>query len=217
MIWVIFNLVGLGIYLAAALLAGLVGALVVKLNPGWVDSWFESYGMLPFMVVFGVFTIVLDLLYRMTLGKRSQVFEGLENTNGSLLHPRAGGHFFYIPVWILGGAFIAWSFFVAFGSKPNVSARQSNPYAHAPVSQKSSYASTYSYSPEQSSRSLKLAMISGVGSNRIATINGQPFAQGESHALTIDSTKRVVQCSEIRDQSSSSHSPAIYSTQVENG
>jgi hypothetical protein len=51
------------------------------------------------------------------------------------------------------------------------------------------------------SQSLKLGMISGVGSNRIATINGQPFAEGESHALTIDSTKRVVRCAEIRDQS----------------
>jgi hypothetical protein len=66
----------------------------------------------------------------------------------------------------------------------HVSARQSNPY-----------------SPESSYQSLKLGMISGVGSNRIATINGQPFAQGESHALTIDSTKRVVRCTEIRDQS----------------
>jgi hypothetical protein len=66
----------------------------------------------------------------------------------------------------------------------HVSARQSNPY-----------------SPESSDQSLKLGMISGVGSNRIATINGQPFAQGESHALTIDSTKRVVRCTEIRDQS----------------
>jgi len=44
-------------------------------------------------------------------------------------------------------------------------------------------------------------MISGVGSNRIATINGQPFAQGESHTLTIASTKRVIQCTGIRDQS----------------
>src|SRR6266850_2166002 len=66
----------------------------------------------------------------------------------------------------------------------HVSARQSNPY-----------------SPESSDQSLKLGMISGVGSNRIATVNGQPFAQGESHALTIGSAKRIVQCTEIREQS----------------
>jgi len=69
----------------------------------------------------------------------------------------------------------------------NLAARQSNPYAKA--------------SGSQSYQSLKLGMISGVGSNRIATINGQPFAEGESHALTIDSTKRIVQCTAIRDQS----------------
>jgi len=40
-----------------------------------------------------------------------------------------------------------------------------------------------------------------MGSNRIATVNGQPFAQGESHMLTIASTKRVIQCTDIRDQS----------------
>jgi hypothetical protein len=80
----------------------------------------------------------------------------------------------------------------------NVAARQSNPYAKASGSQKSSYPA---YSPEASYQSLKLGMISGVGSNRIATINGQPFAEGESHALTIDSTKRVVRCTEIRQQS----------------
>jgi len=66
----------------------------------------------------------------------------------------------------------------------NVAARQSNPYANASGSQ-----------------SLKLGMISGIGSNRIATINGQPFAEGESHMLTIDSTKRVVRCTALRDQS----------------
>jgi len=72
-----------------------------------------------------------------------------------------------------------------------VAARQSNPYAKASGSQNS----------DASKQTLKLGMISGVGSNRIATINGQPFAEGESHALTIDSNKRVVQCTAIRDQS----------------
>ena len=115
------------------------------------------------------------------------------------MHWRRGGQIFFIPVWTLGGLLILINFFEALTSTPNVSARQSNPYAKASASQKSSHA--FAYAPEPSYRSLKLGMISGIGTNRIATINGQPFAQGESHTLTIDSTKRVVQCTEIRDQS----------------
>jgi hypothetical protein len=80
----------------------------------------------------------------------------------------------------------------------NLAARQSSPYAKASGSQKSSCPA---YSSEESYQSLKLGMISGVGSNRIATINGQPFAEGESHTLTIASTKRVVHCTAIREQS----------------
>jgi hypothetical protein len=51
------------------------------------------------------------------------------------------------------------------------------------------------------SPSLILGMISGVSSNRIATVNGQPFAEGESHTVTIGSAKRMVQCTKIREKS----------------
>jgi hypothetical protein len=192
MIWIIFNLIGLGIFLASAALAGAVVAVGCKFN----EEWFLSNGKLVSVVAVGFFMIVLDILYRMTRGKRSPVFEGLENTKGSMFHPRAGGQFFYIPVWICGGLWIAGSLYEAFGSKTDVSARQSNPYARASVSQNSSYSG--SFDPIWS---LKLGMISGVEPHRIATINGQPFAAGESHKLTLGTTPVTVQCTEIGEQS----------------
>jgi hypothetical protein len=192
MIWIVFNLIGLGIFLASAALAGLVVALGCKFN----EEWFLSNGKLVSVVAVGFFMIVLDILYRMTRGKRSQVFEGLENTKGSLFHPRTGGQFFYIPVWICGGLWIAGSLYETFGSKADVSARQSNPYTRASISQNSSYSG--SFDPIWS---LKLGMISGVEPHRIATINGQPFATGESHKLTLGTTQVTVQCTEIREQS----------------
>jgi hypothetical protein len=133
--------------------------------------------------------ILLDFWYRATRGE------------GSFLHPRRGGQFFFIPVWVIGGGLVIFNFFLALFSELSVSARHPNPHANASISQKSSSPAAFAYSPEPSYRSLKLGMISGVGSNRIATINGQPFAQGESHMLTIDSTKRAVQCTDIREQS----------------
>jgi hypothetical protein len=174
------NLLGLGMVCLAGLIGGLFAQLLGK---------FDSAKSPFFLVTTGVLMIVLDLWYRMTRGE------------GSLLHPRRGGQFFYMPVWILGGFLIMFNFFEGLVSTPNVSARQSNPYAKASGSQKSSYPAALAYSPEPSYRSLKLGMISGVGSNRIATINGQPFAEGESHMLTIDSTKRAIHCTEIREQS----------------
>jgi hypothetical protein len=199
MIYVIFNFIGLGMFLVAGLLAGLLLAVGLRFN----EEWFISHGnlgKLAFMTTVGVFMIVLDILYRMTRGKRSEVFEGLENTKGSLFHPRSGGQFFYIPVWIWGGVWIALSLY----DPPDVSARQSNPYARASVSQNSSYrggSSSYSGSSESSTWFVKLGMISGVAPHRIATINGQPFGEGESHALTIGTSKVVVQCTEIHEES----------------
>jgi len=111
------------------------------------------------MVAAGVFMIVLDILYRMTLGKRSKVFEGLENTKGSLFHPRSGGQFFYIPVWIWGGVWIVANFY----DTSDVSARQANPYARASVSENSSYpgaVGSYSSSSDAPTWALKLGMIS---------------------------------------------------------
>jgi hypothetical protein len=176
--WFKKNLLGLGMFSLAGLIAGLLAALLGK---------FTSVKSPAFLLATGVFMIVLDLWYRMTRGE------------GSLLNPRRGGQFFYMPIWVLGGFVIVFGFSGVLDSKP-VSARQSDPYAAASGSQKSSYPAL-AYSPEPSARSLKVGMISGVGSRRIATINGQPFAEGESHALTIDSTKLVVQCTQIREQS----------------
>ena len=190
MIFITFNATGLAICLVAGFFAVMFEAVLFKFKP----DVFESYGTLPGMVAGGVFMIVLDIGYRLTLGKRSKVFEGLENSHGPLMHPRCGGQFGFFPVWFNGGIIVVGTLFKIFGGEPDISDRRSNPYAQASVSQNASY-------PEPSYRSLKLGMISGVGSNRIATINGQPFAEGESHALTIDSTKRVVRCTEIREQS----------------
>jgi hypothetical protein len=168
---IIFNILGWGMFFLAVLIAGLIAQLLGK---------FTSFESPVFLVITGVLMIVLDLGYRTTRGE------------SSLLHPRRGGQIFFIPIWILGGGLMLFNFFEALDSKPNVSARQSNPSAHAVP---------FAYSPEPSYRSLKLGMISGVGSNRVATLNGQPFAEGESHTLTIGSTKQVVQCTEIREQS----------------
>lgn len=196
MIYVIFNFIGLGIFLVAALLGGLLLAVGCLFN----DEWVLSHGKFAGMAAIGVFMIVLDILYRMTLGKRSKVFEGLESKKGSLLHPRSGGQFFFVPVWVWGVVWIVANFY----ETPDVSARQSNSHAQASVSQKSSYPGAvgpYSGSSETPTWALKLGMISGVGPHRVATINGQPFAAGESHMLTIGTTKVAVQCTEIRQES----------------
>jgi hypothetical protein len=169
------------------------------------EEWVLSHVMLAATVAYGFFMIVLDIWYRMTRGKRSQVFEGLENTKGSLIHPRAGGQLGYIPIWVWGGFFIVGQLYVEFGGKADVSARQSNPYAaRTSVSPDSSYPGIFdSFIPSSETpiSSVKLGMISGVGPHRVATINGQPFAAGESHKLTFVTTHVTVQCTEIREQS----------------
>jgi|SRR5580765_4000332 hypothetical protein len=175
---IIYNRLGVGIIFVA----GLIGALLSQ----WMGR-LDSFKSPVFLLATGIIMVVLDVWYRVT------------REDASLVHWRRGGQLFFIPVWTIGGFLILFNFFEALTSGPYVSARQSSPYAKASTSQKSPPA--FAYAPEPSYRSLKLGMISGVGSNRIATINGQPFAQGETHALTIDSTKRVVQCTEIRDQS----------------
>jgi membrane-bound inhibitor of C-type lysozyme len=44
-------------------------------------------------------------------------------------------------------------------------------------------------------------MISGAPGHRVATINGEPFSEGETHKLTCGQRKLTIQCVEIRDQS----------------
>jgi hypothetical protein len=176
---IIFNILGTRILFASVLIGGVIAVALGRFN----------YNSPLFLVATGFFMIVIDLWYR---GTREEA---------AFLHPRGGGQFFFIPVWLIGFSIFVFNFFLMFVAEIGVSARQSNPHAKTSISQKSSNPTTFAYSAGPSYRSLKLGMISGVGSNRIATINGQPFAEGESHMLTIASTKRVVQCTEIRTQS----------------
>ena len=44
-------------------------------------------------------------------------------------------------------------------------------------------------------------MISGNGERSLASINGETFAVGETHNLTVAKRKVTVTCMEIRDQS----------------
>lgn len=176
---VIYNLLATGMVFLSILVAGVLAHLMGRFN---------SAKSPVFLVGIGIVLVILDLWYRTTRGE------------GSYFHPRRGGQYFFIPVWIIGLGLVIFNFFLAILDEADVSARQSNPHGNTSVAQKSSKPATF-FAPEPSYQSLKLGMISGVGSNRIATINGQPFAQGESHALTIASTKRVVRCTEIRDQS----------------
>ena len=188
MISIMFNIVGVGIFIAALAIAGLIG--------GWMwtcdKDWFLSCGMAGCFMAGGVFMMLSDFWYRMVYGE------------GSLLQ-RRGGRFFFVPIWILGGVCIVASLCGTTLRQSDVSARQSYLYGQASVSQKSSYPPGSAYSPGRSQMpaqpALILGMISGVGSNRIATVNGQPFAEGESHTVTIGSTKRMVQCTKIREKS----------------
>jgi hypothetical protein len=149
---------------------------------------FQSCAAVGCFMASGVFMLLFDFWYRMTHGECS------------LLQPRRGGHLFLIPVWILGAVCIVISL-CEMPSRVSVSKL----YAQASLSRKHSYPSALAYSPKRSqtpsSPSLMLGMISGVGSNRIATVNGQPFAQGESHTVSVGSTKRMVQCMQIRERS----------------
>ena len=181
---IIFNRVGVRAFLATLLIAGLLG--------GWMwmfdKDCFLSCGTVGCLMASGVFMLLFDFWYRMAHGECS------------LLQPRRGGHLFFIPVWMLGGICIV----ASLCEMPRtVSVRRL--YAQASLSQKSSYPAALAHSPKRSqvpsTPSLMLGMISGVGSNRIATVNGQPFAQGESHTVSVGSTKRMVQCMQIRERS----------------
>ena len=184
MMSIIFNRVGARTLLATLLLAGLLG--------GWMwifdKECFQSCAAVGCFMASGVFMLLFDFWYRMTHGECS------------LSQPRRGGYLFFIPVWMLGAVCIVASL-CEMPSRVYVSKL----YARASLSHKRSYSSASAYSPKRSqmpsSPSLILGMISGVGSNRIATVNGQPFAQGESHTVTVGSTKRMVQCTRIRENS----------------
>jgi hypothetical protein len=191
---IVFNFIGIGIFMASAMLAGLFTALLAKTGCSVVAV--RAIGMAGA----GVFMIAMDILYRMKTGE------------GSLLHPRRGGHIMFIPLWIIGGLFAIGSIGEAVSGNQEVAAREAYPttqssYSQGSVSRGSSPPAnriTYLSEPQPSSQSpklLKLGMISGISPHKIATINGQPFAEGESHKLTVGPDKLAVQCLEIRNES----------------
>jgi hypothetical protein len=179
---IIFNILGAGIFAGAVLIVTLFAALLGK-------SHGLSDGQVAFPVATGSLMVLLDLWYRMKVGE------------GSLLHPRRGGHVCFIPVWVIGGVWVLAKLCAALGGNLDAPSHQSSPNPQTSASQLSSFPGALPANELPSSRSLKLGMISGVGAHRIATINGEPFAEGESHTLAINSTKLVVQCTEIREQS----------------
>jgi len=191
---IVFNWIGMGIFLGAGLLAGLFSALLAK--TGCSVTAIKATGM----ICAGVLMVALDLRYRMKVGE------------GSLLHPRRGGQIMFIPLWIIGGFFMIGSVGEAVSGNPEVSARESYSTSQSSFSQgaasRSSSAQankiTYLSEPQpspQSAKVLKLGMISGLSPHKIASINGQPFADGESHKLNVGPDKLTVQCLEIRNES----------------
>jgi hypothetical protein len=190
----VFNAIGMNMLLAAGLLAGLFSALLVK--TGCSATTIKAIGMAGA----GVLMVAFDLHYRMKVGE------------SSLLHPRRGGHIMFVPIWIIGGFFMVGSIGEAVSGNPEISARESSQSTQSSYSQGSPSRGssapankiTYLSEPQPEAHSpkvLKVGMISGVGVHRIATVNGQPFAEGESHKLNIGASKLTVQCLEIRDQS----------------
>jgi hypothetical protein len=84
----IFNFIGLGITGVGVLL--MVGIIAIEKS--------QTMAAVAF-VVWGLWMIGMDLLYRKRIQKGFQ--------NKVLFHPKAGGHLFFIPLWILGFAPIA--------------------------------------------------------------------------------------------------------------
>jgi hypothetical protein len=204
---IIFNWIGAGILVLAMLIGGVLAS-------GFA-MFFGKAALQLAMACSGVVVIILDLLYRFKAGE------------GNLLHPRRGGHVFFIPVWIIGGFFILMSICElvspgVFDSDRARTARRAQADQVTPV-----YARTADESPAQPSSQrvapgwdhsrptapaqnveppptldgLKVAMISGAPGHRVATINGEPFSEGETHKLTCGQRKLTIQCVEIRDQS----------------
>src|SRR5579862_3321117 len=79
---IIFNFIGAGILIAAVVLGSSVAYMFGDKSGG------------PSILVEGLVAIALDVLYRT---KREE---------GSLIHPRKGGHVCFIPVWIIGVGFL---------------------------------------------------------------------------------------------------------------
>ena len=198
---IIFNWIGAGIILLSMVIGGVLASGLV--------IFFGAAALPLSMAAGGIIVIILDLLYRYKAGE------------GDLLHPRKGGHVFFIPVWILGGLFIlgALGELVSPGllSSERRAARQTRPdpipvYARTadqaqpqrmgPVATPSrpTVQQTVLAEPVRTFDGLKVGMISGAAGHRIATINSEPFSEGESHKLTLGQRRVTIQCVEIREQ-----------------
>lgn len=194
---IIFNFIGAGI-----LIAGIgVGYLVTFI--------FGQKAAVPAVISEGLVLMALDVLYRMKTGE------------GSLFHPRRGGHISFIPVWIIGLGFLAFGGYGAlsgnFGTPAgNESAQidQANtpqPRAETRVapqpavfrvdSRTQSETQGHPIVTTQAPKTLKLNMISGSGPNKLATVNGETFAVGETHSLKLAQKTVTLTCLEIRDES----------------
>ena len=193
--FIIYNSVGVGVICAAAVV-------------GWIVSFtFESAPPALAYVVGGVAGVILDLAYRFKFGE------------GDVFHHRKGGQVFFIPVWILGGLWILGSLGeMAAGSMEHAQSGSSGSNrgytAYARSSQPDRQPATGSTWASGAAKpkvvlaeetrtfdGLKLAMIAGAPGHLVATINGEPFSEGESHKLRVGQDRVVVQCVQIRDQS----------------
>jgi hypothetical protein len=201
---IIFNFIGAGI-----LIAGIgVGYLVTMT--------FGQKAAVPAVILEGLVLVALDLIYRM------------KREDGSLFHPRRGGHISFIPVWIIGLGFLAFGCYGVvtgdFGSSASaesgqiVRARSAQPGEEATVTPRvapqpavfrsDARTQTAAQPPvahpmalTKAPQSLKLNMISGTGPDKLATINGATFAVGETHSVKLAQKTVTLTCLEIRDDS----------------
>lgn len=180
---IIFNLIGAGILIFAFA----IGAGAAFLLGAKTDA--------PTMVVGGLVALVLDLIYRMGVGEQS------------LLHPRRGGHVFFIPAWVIGlGLFMTGALGLVLPGNGRELSREYSRRIMQPEGQRQrsepvARQQTALAQPQQSHAELKLTMISGTGQGRLATINGEPFAPGETHNVKVAQRKVSLTCVEIREQS----------------
>lgn len=145
------------------------------------------------MLVGGLLALVLDLIYRMDAG------------GGSLLHPRRGGHVCFIPAWVLGlGLLMMGALHLALPESGRELSREYRqrlqPLGEQPRSEPRG-GLTISRQPQQPRAVLKLTVMSGTGDRRLATINGETFAPGETHNVKVAQGRLTVTCVEIHELS----------------
>src|SRR5690349_543484 len=116
---IIYNLLATAMLFVSLVIGALIAAGLHRMN---------SYDSPVFLVATGFFMIVLDFWYRTTRGE------------GAFLHPRRGGQFFFIPVWVIGAGLVVFNFFLMFVNEIGVTAS---------ASQKSSKPAAFAYTPER--------------------------------------------------------------------